>query len=69
LDTAFEAVHRNNGGTAIYRDCRNVCLTITHFVGSQKNEMLLEIADDLPNIEADKLKVKLACGQRKLMPS
>jgi hypothetical protein len=31
--------------------------------------MLLEIAEDLPDIEADKLKVKLACGQRKLIPS
>jgi hypothetical protein len=31
--------------------------------------MLLEIAEDLPDIEADKLKVELACGQRKLIPS
>jgi hypothetical protein len=31
--------------------------------------MLLEIAEDLPDIEADKLKAKLACGQRKLIPS
>ena len=31
-------------------------------ISKQKNEMLLEIAEDLPDIEADKLKVKLACG-------
>ena len=54
----------------IYKRLKCVALiTITHFVGLQKNEMLLEIADDLPNIEADKLKLKLACGQRKMIPS
>jgi hypothetical protein len=47
----------------------SIGVTITHFVRSQKNEMLLKIAEDLPNIETDKLKVKLACGQRKLKPS
>jgi two-component system CheB/CheR fusion protein len=35
-----------------------ISLLVADMVGKKKIEMLLEIADDLPNIEADELKVK-----------
>jgi hypothetical protein len=44
-------------------------MVTTRNIQIHKDEMLLEIAEGLPNIEADKLKVKLACDQRKLIPS